>query len=69
MNWTPITVEKPKPNIKIMACRVGKKTNTQTFFVVYKNRTIHPWEYLDGATCYTNITHWMYIPDLPSSPD
>lgn len=62
--WISITDSLPAPNKTVLVCRVGK-TRHQPFFAVRKNRELKPWEYIDGDTCHTRITHWLPIPDMP----
>ncbi len=65
--WISVETELPPPNKQVIVCRVGKTTDGP-FFAIRKNREQRPWQYLDGDTCYTNITHWMPLPELPSTP-
>ncbi|WP_223466196.1 hypothetical protein [Pseudomonas sp. GL-RE-26] len=48
----------------VLACRIGK-TGYPPFMAIRKDRDQKPWEYIDGDTCHTRITHWFPIPDMP----
>ncbi|EPV8688296.1 DUF551 domain-containing protein [Pseudomonas aeruginosa] len=63
--WIKVEDRMPTPNQTVLAYRKGKKASHGPFFVVAKNREIHPWEYLDGDTCRMNVTHWMPLPAPP----
>ena len=62
--WVSVEEGLPRPNLKVLACRVGK-TNHSAFFAVRRESVRTPWEFVDGDTCNTRITHWMLIPDVP----
>lgn len=63
--WISVDDRLPPPNVKVLACRVGK-TSYPPFFAKRKNRESSPWEYLDGDRCDIHVTHWMPVPDMPS---
>jgi hypothetical protein len=65
--WISVETELPPPNKQVIVCRVGKTTDGP-FFAIRKNRDVRPWQYLDGDTCYVNITHWMPLPAPPQRP-
>ncbi|MBK59398.1 MAG: hypothetical protein CML01_11415 [Pseudomonas sp.] len=62
--WISVEKDLPPPNKQVIVCRVGKTTDGP-FFAVRKNREHRPWQFLDGDTCYVNITHWMPLPLPP----
>ncbi|WP_223553394.1 DUF551 domain-containing protein [Pseudomonas sp. BF-R-01] len=62
--WISIEESLPVPNKKVLVCRVGK-TSYPPFMAIRRNRDQKPWEYIDGDTCHTRITHWFPIPDMP----
>ncbi|WP_366998113.1 DUF551 domain-containing protein [Pseudomonas aeruginosa] len=64
-DWMRVEDRMPTPNKTVLAYRKGKKCSHGPFFAVAKNREHHPWQYLDGSTCYMNITHWMPLPEPP----
>lgn len=59
--WIFVADELPPPNKQILV--YGKRS--KVFFALRKNRTLNPWEYLDGDTCHEKITHWMPLPLPP----
>lgn len=63
--WIAVVDELPRPNLKVLVCRVGK-TSYQPFFAIRKNRPHRPWDYLDGDSCHVSITHWMPVPEMPT---
>lgn len=63
-DWIKVGESLPKPNVRVLVCRVGK-TSYEPFFAVRKNRELNPWEWPDGDTCHRSITHWCYIPEMP----
>ena len=59
--WISVADKMPPPNKQILV--YGKIS--KVFFALRKNRTLNPWEYLDGDTCHEKITHWMPLPSPP----
>ena len=65
--WIKCSDRLPTPNVMVLGYILGK-TNKSTqgpFFILHKNREHHPWEWLDGNTCYSKVTHWMPLPEPP----
>lgn len=62
--WVSVEERLPRPNLKVLACRVGKVGHS-AFFAVRRESARTPWEFVDGDTCNIRITHWMSIPALP----
>jgi hypothetical protein len=65
MEWVNVDESLPIANKRVLVCRIGK-TSYQPFFAVRKNRDVHPWEWPDGDTCHRSITHWCYLPEMPT---
>ncbi|MDG9785311.1 DUF551 domain-containing protein [Metapseudomonas otitidis] len=63
--WIKCSERMPKPNQEVLVYRKGNRASHGPFFAKAKNREMHPWEYLDGDTCYMAITHWMPLPEPP----
>ena len=59
--WISVADELPTPNTQVVVC----VKRGMPFFAFRKNRSLHPWEYLDGDTCFQKITHWMPLPPPP----
>lgn len=62
--WIRVEDSLPAPNKAVLVYRVGK-TSYSPFMAIRKDRDQKPWEYTDGDTCHTRITHWFRIPDTP----
>lgn len=65
--WIKCSERLPEPNIEVLAYVKAKtaKSTFGPFFAIRKNRELHPWQYLDGDTCFSKVTHWMPLPEPP----
>lgn len=64
--WIKCSDRLPPIRQKVLAYRLGKKTNDGPFFAMTCGNEIRPWRYIDGDRCDISITHWQPIPDPPT---
>jgi hypothetical protein len=64
--WIKCSDRLPPVRQRVLAYRLGKKTNDGPFFAMTCGNEHRPWRYIDGDRCDITPTHWHEIPVPPT---
>lgn len=64
-NWIKCSDRLPPIHQKVLAYRLGKKTNDGPFFAMTCGNEHRSWRYIDGDRCDITPTHWQPLPAPP----
>ncbi len=64
--WIKCSDRLPPIRQRVLAYRLGKKTNDGPFFAMTCGNEYRPWRYIDGDRCDITPTHWHEIPAPPT---